>query len=166
MFIGLSRRRVHPLLQTPKIEVQSIVPWSLIELASQEPTHEQVLDQVRRDARTLVATRDFVHGAKPAPVSGIIFDAVGFATLVNIFVAAKYWGEGATWDEVPQKNVREARTFALNSAHWEHELAWRNRRRFMECIDWKIDGQRIVSSGSSLCEADLRQLPAPESLAG
>jgi CDP-6-deoxy-D-xylo-4-hexulose-3-dehydrase len=65
------------------LKIQSIDYWSPSELTSTDTAREQILDQVRQYAQTVIAKSDFVPGETTVPVSGKVLDSDDFAALVD-----------------------------------------------------------------------------------
>ena len=83
----------------------------------------------------------------------------GFRTVRELAsVAARDWGDGASWTESPREHLHEAHLLALDAAKAERELGWRNRLDFAATVAATVEWQKWVGDGVSPREATVRQI--------
>ena len=73
-------------------------------------------------------------------------------------VAAKDWGDGASWSESTGEHLHEAQLLALDAAKAESELGWRNKLDFAATVAATVEWQKWVDGGMSPREATVRQI--------
>jgi CDP-glucose 4,6-dehydratase len=65
-------------------------------------------------------------------------------------LAAKSWGDGATWDLDSNPQLHEAGYLLLDSSKARTELSWRDKLDFESTISWTLDFYKAaVADGSS-----------------
>jgi CDP-glucose 4,6-dehydratase len=86
-------------------------------------------------------------------------DPTGFRTVEEVAnLAARQWGEPASWEVDDGEYPHEAGLLTLNAAKARAELGWRDRLDFESALGWSVDWARAIYSGESAREVSRRQV--------
>jgi CDP-glucose 4,6-dehydratase len=80
-------------------------------------------------------------------------------------LAARLWGDGASWTRDASEHPHEANLLALDAAKVERELGWHNRLGFAKSVEWTVDWDTRVRDGVDARAVTEAQLDAFEALA-
>ena len=80
-------------------------------------------------------------------------------------ITAEYWGDGASWVRDTAQHPHEAALLALDSAKAGRELGWKNLLPFPASLEWTVEWQKAVLSGTDAATATATQLDRFEALA-
>jgi CDP-glucose 4,6-dehydratase len=64
-------------------------------------------------------------------------------------LAARAWGDGASWQLDQDPQIHEAGYLLLDSSKARHELSWQDKLDFQSTIHWTIDFYKSVAEGKS-----------------
>lgn len=73
-------------------------------------------------------------------------------------LAARIWGDGASWVKTADPQPHEAELLALDASKALDQLNWRNELPYPASLEWTIHWQKAVDSGESSRAATLRQI--------
>ena len=79
-------------------------------------------------------------------------------------LAARLWGDGATWTTDGAENPHEAALLALDATKARSVLGWADRLPFDRAVGWTVDWQRRVHTGEHPRDVTVDQLTAFEAL--
>ncbi|MEO5921594.1 MAG: CDP-glucose 4,6-dehydratase [Pseudolysinimonas sp.] len=79
-------------------------------------------------------------------------------------LAVDVWGDGASWVLDGGTHPHEAGLLALDSSKAHRELGWSNRLPFPSSLEWTVEWQKAVGSGSSPSDELDRQIAEFEEL--
>ena len=147
------------------VSTDRLMPDLLTAFASGQPAELRYPDAVRPWQHVLDCLNGYLH------LVDALLDGAGrgewnfgpgpdsFRTVRELaFIAAKDWGDGASWTESTDEHLHEAQVLALDAAKAERELGWRNHMDFAATVAATVEWRKWVDSGLSPREATVRQI--------